>query len=149
VTDGKSREPAWIARLEAAATAAKHARESRQRRLGSQGAAGQGKRLTAGHAMQSDTARCADMIKRCLDAIANETATCLRDVSPMMSESMPACHFLGSLNEAQRAAAEHGLDGSLSEIGPLLVIAGAGSGKTWYDPHFDRVHATRTYAGRI
>ena len=43
---------------------------------------------------------------------------------------MPACRFLGNLNEAQRAAAEHGLDGSLSEIGPLLVIAGAGSGKT-------------------
>jgi hypothetical protein len=35
-----------------------------------------------------------------------------------------------ALNEAQRVAAEHGLNGSLSEIGPLLVIAGAGSGKT-------------------
>jgi hypothetical protein len=44
---GKSREPAWIARLEAAGTAAKQARDVRQRRLGSQGAAGEGKRLTA------------------------------------------------------------------------------------------------------
>ena len=33
------------------------------------------------------------------------------------------------LNEAQRAAVEHGLD-DLSQVPPLLVIAGAGSGKT-------------------
>jgi len=46
----------------------------------------------------------------------------------MMTESRH--DFLSGLNEAQRVAAEHGLDGSLSEIGPLLVIAGAGSGKT-------------------
>jgi DNA helicase-2/ATP-dependent DNA helicase PcrA len=36
--------------------------------------------------------------------------------------------FLGKLNAQQRAAAEHGIDEDAA--GPLLVIAGAGSGKT-------------------
>src|SRR5262245_40412733 len=36
---------------------------------------------------------------------------------------------LAVLNDAQRAAAEHGVGGS-DPGGPLLVIAGAGSGKT-------------------
>ncbi len=37
---------------------------------------------------------------------------------------------LGSLNAEQRAAAEHGLDSQALDTRPLLVIAGAGSGKT-------------------
>jgi len=37
---------------------------------------------------------------------------------------------LGSLNAEQRAAAEHGLDSQAPDTRPLLVIAGAGSGKT-------------------
>ena len=41
------------------------------------------------------------------------------------SPDMPA--YLGRLNDAQRLAVEHG-DGSVA--GPLLIIAGAGSGKT-------------------
>ena len=35
-----------------------------------------------------------------------------------------------SLNDQQRSAVEHGLDGDPKQAGPLLVIAGAGSGKT-------------------
>ncbi len=35
-----------------------------------------------------------------------------------------------SLNDAQRAAVEHGLAGEVAAAGPLLVIAGAGTGKT-------------------
>jgi DNA helicase II / ATP-dependent DNA helicase PcrA len=39
--------------------------------------------------------------------------------------------YLASLNEGQRSAVEHGVLGSGSNVaGPLLVIAGAGSGKT-------------------
>ncbi|MET0311933.1 MAG: ATP-dependent helicase, partial [Burkholderiaceae bacterium] len=37
---------------------------------------------------------------------------------------------LGSLNEAQRAAATHGIGQEAGDTRPLLVIAGAGSGKT-------------------
>ena len=49
----------------------------------------------------------------------------MRD-SPLGDTSSPA--YLRSLNERQRAAAEYGIgDGA---AGPLLVIAGAGSGKT-------------------
>ena len=37
---------------------------------------------------------------------------------------------LGALNEAQRAAVDHGVGPQAADNGPLLVIAGAGSGKT-------------------
>src|SRR5688500_19909530 len=37
---------------------------------------------------------------------------------------------LASLNESQREAATHGTGGSAGDLRPLLVIAGAGSGKT-------------------
>ncbi len=37
---------------------------------------------------------------------------------------------LASLNEQQRIAVEHGLDGDARAAAPLLVLAGAGSGKT-------------------
>jgi DNA helicase II / ATP-dependent DNA helicase PcrA len=44
----------------------------------------------------------------------------------------PLVQFLASLNSDQRRAAEFGISGSHGEVaaGPLLVIAGAGSGKT-------------------
>src|SRR4051812_5938481 len=45
-------------------------------------------------------------------------------------ESVQANGFLVGLNEAQRAAAEHAMDRSCDRSPPLLVIAGAGSGKT-------------------
>ena len=39
--------------------------------------------------------------------------------------------YLADLNKAQREAVEHGFaNGSFKDAGPLLVIAGAGSGKT-------------------
>ncbi len=41
---------------------------------------------------------------------------------------MPALHYLSALNPAQRAAVEHGV--GQDDAGPLLIIAGAGSGKT-------------------
>jgi len=41
---------------------------------------------------------------------------------------MPAVDYLSALNSAQRRAAEHGIGSE--EAGPLLIIAGAGSGKT-------------------
>jgi DNA helicase-2/ATP-dependent DNA helicase PcrA len=44
---------------------------------------------------------------------------------------MPDAAYLRALNPAQRAAVEHGVSGTGANIaGPLLVIAGAGSGKT-------------------
>ncbi|HJU31071.1 MAG TPA: ATP-dependent helicase [Hyphomicrobiaceae bacterium] len=44
---------------------------------------------------------------------------------------MPAAHHLEALNPEQRRAVEHGVTGRGANIaGPLLVIAGAGSGKT-------------------
>src|SRR3984957_19159244 len=43
---------------------------------------------------------------------------------------MPVAH-LATLNPEQRRGGEHGGDGSaLGQAGPLLIIAGAGSGKT-------------------
>src|SRR4051794_40748757 len=38
--------------------------------------------------------------------------------------------YLNKLNPEQRRAVEHGIDGAVVSAGPLLVIAGAGSGKT-------------------
>ena len=38
--------------------------------------------------------------------------------------------YLDKLNPEQRRAVEHGVGQSLAEAAPLLVIAGAGSGKT-------------------
>jgi DNA helicase-2/ATP-dependent DNA helicase PcrA len=38
--------------------------------------------------------------------------------------------YLDSLNTEQRRAVEHGVDGDGTIGSPLLVIAGAGSGKT-------------------
>src|SRR3990172_3540036 len=44
---------------------------------------------------------------------------------------MPVVSYLQSLNPAQRGAVEHGVAGTGANVaGPLLVIAGAGSGKT-------------------
>ena len=44
---------------------------------------------------------------------------------------MPVVSYLQSLNPAQRGAVEHGIAGTGANVaGPLLVIAGAGSGKT-------------------
>jgi DNA helicase-2/ATP-dependent DNA helicase PcrA len=44
---------------------------------------------------------------------------------------MTAAPYLASLNEAQRSAVEHGVVATGANVaGPLLVIAGAGSGKT-------------------
>ncbi|GLU32344.1 DNA helicase [Trinickia caryophylli] len=43
------------------------------------------------------------------------------------SEDAP---YLAKLNDAQRAAVEYGIDAAAQPGGPLLVIAGAGSGKT-------------------
>ena len=48
----------------------------------------------------------------------------MRPTEPASSDPFSA------LNEAQRSAVEHGLDGDLRQAPPLLVIAGAGSGKT-------------------
>ena len=64
-------------------------------------------------------------------SIANETATCLphtRLREPR--ESVQASEHLAGLNEAQRAAVEHGSGDRSGDCRPLLVIAGAGSGKT-------------------
>jgi DNA helicase II / ATP-dependent DNA helicase PcrA len=44
---------------------------------------------------------------------------------------MTGASYLATLNEQQRNAVEHGVAGTGSNVaGPLLVIAGAGSGKT-------------------
>lgn len=43
---------------------------------------------------------------------------------------MPAAAYLETLNPQQRRAVEHGVDAPETGSGPLLVIAGAGSGKT-------------------
>src|SRR4051812_12788825 len=64
-------------------------------------------------------------------SIANETATCLPHTRPReRRESVQASEHLAGLNEAQRAAVEHGSGDRSGDCRPLLVIAGAGSGKT-------------------
>jgi DNA helicase-2/ATP-dependent DNA helicase PcrA len=54
-----------------------------------------------------------------------------RAVHPI-AETLPldAAAYLAKLNDAQRSAVEHGADDPAKPGGPLLVIAGAGSGKT-------------------
>ena len=51
-------------------------------------------------------------------------------LSPGPRVATPRCDFLASLNPQQRLAVEHGIGPALKEGGPLLIIAGAGSGKT-------------------
>src|ERR1700687_2598335 len=52
-------------------------------------------------------------------------------VHPVAETPPPdAAAYLATLNDAQRAAVEYGADDPATPAGPLLVIAGAGSGKT-------------------
>jgi DNA helicase-2/ATP-dependent DNA helicase PcrA len=51
-------------------------------------------------------------------------------VSAVLDTPAPEAEYLARLNPAQRAAVEHGLGDDTKGGGPLLVIAGAGSGKT-------------------
>src|ERR1700730_2412249 len=52
-------------------------------------------------------------------------------VHPVAETPPPdAAAYLATLNDAQRAAVEYGADDPAKPGGPLLVIAGAGSGKT-------------------
>ncbi|MGA0610817.1 ATP-dependent helicase [Caldimonas sp. KR1-144] len=48
----------------------------------------------------------------------------------MHALAAPSLDPFDTLNDAQRLAVEHGLDGDPTQAAPLLVIAGAGSGKT-------------------
>jgi DNA helicase-2/ATP-dependent DNA helicase PcrA len=49
----------------------------------------------------------------------------------LLDKAAPIADHLATLNPQQRKAAEYGIKlGKTSDIGPLLVIAGAGSGKT-------------------
>jgi len=49
---------------------------------------------------------------------------------PPERAQQPSPDLLALLNEQQREAAEHGIDTNAADTRPLLVIAGAGSGKT-------------------
>ena len=49
---------------------------------------------------------------------------------PVVTSPANADTYLATLNPQQRCAAEHGIGTTGSDNGPLLVIAGAGSGKT-------------------
>ena len=50
---------------------------------------------------------------------------------PAASSVAPIADHLAGLNPQQRQAAEYGIrPGRAKDVGPLLVIAGAGSGKT-------------------
>jgi DNA helicase II / ATP-dependent DNA helicase PcrA len=58
------------------------------------------------------------------------TSTRVQDTRRSRGQDMPA-NYLADLNTEQRCAVEHGVTGSESKNkSPLLVIAGAGSGKT-------------------
>ena len=47
------------------------------------------------------------------------------------NKAAPVASYLADLNPQQREAVEYGIKpGKTNDIGPLLVIAGAGSGKT-------------------
>jgi DNA helicase-2/ATP-dependent DNA helicase PcrA len=49
---------------------------------------------------------------------------------PATTQAERLAAALATLNDAQRAAVEHGVGAALDDVRPLLVIAGAGSGKT-------------------
>ncbi|HEY9223322.1 MAG TPA: hypothetical protein VIP27_04095, partial [Variovorax sp.] len=49
---------------------------------------------------------------------------------PATTQAERLAAALATLNDAQRAAVEHGVGAALGDVRPLLVIAGAGSGKT-------------------
>ncbi len=66
-------------------------------------------------------------IKGGFAALANETETMLHAAMIPLRDSAVPVDYLSRLNDQQRAAVEHG-GGQVA--GPLLVIAGAGSGKT-------------------
>ena len=51
-------------------------------------------------------------------------------VATQPRRSAPSAPYLEKLNDAQRAAVEHGVGKGAGTCGPLHVIAGAGSGKT-------------------
>jgi DNA helicase-2/ATP-dependent DNA helicase PcrA len=54
----------------------------------------------------------------------------IRSIAPLFDAVVPMnVSYLEKLNPQQRRAVEHG-GGDLAEAGPLLIIAGAGSGKT-------------------
>ena len=54
-----------------------------------------------------------------------------RTAAPERAAGVDDCDdFLAALNAAQRLAVEQGVDSKAKSGGPLLVIAGAGSGKT-------------------
>ncbi|RZI66563.1 MAG: ATP-dependent helicase, partial [Variovorax sp.] len=56
------------------------------------------------------------------------TELAVSSVSGAQAERLAAA--LATLNDAQRAAVEHGVGAAVGDARPLLVIAGAGSGKT-------------------
>jgi DNA helicase II / ATP-dependent DNA helicase PcrA len=63
-------------------------------------------------------------------AVANETGITNRGAVPGEIASVPAAAYLEKLNPQQRRAVEHGAGPAAAGAPPLLVIAGAGSGKT-------------------
>jgi DNA helicase-2/ATP-dependent DNA helicase PcrA len=63
---------------------------------------------------------------RTIDGLAVSLISCVAQPE----HSAPGAPYLEKLNDAQRAAVEHGVGDRAGPGGPLLVIAGAGSGKT-------------------